>query len=232
LYVPLLRYAFRWNAEQQAIYAGEDPPIRAMLQHCVHINASPACGACSQHVVPLSEQMTQEIQNQMLRYRSEHLPEVSKSELNVAGFSRDFNAIASALGECIVDATDLQDELVQLLYPYSERQIAERVDDLGSLAVGAALKLCHEGKEQVLVGEIASEVYLILKDRDERLQFGAEKVGHRLKRAGLLTRRLGAAGNGLLFDRATQILLHNVAGHLRLCWFEQRQRKPPLPVVR
>jgi len=77
--------------------------------------------------------------------------------------------------------------------------------------VGAAFTLCHEGKEQALVGEIASEVNRIQKERGERLQYSPEKVGHRLRKAGLLTRRLGAAGNGLLFDRATQILLHDVA---------------------
>jgi hypothetical protein len=43
------------------------------------------------------------------------------------------------------------------------------------------------------------------------LQYSAEKVGHRLRKAGLLTRRLGASGNGLLFDRVTQALLHDVA---------------------
>jgi DNA-binding IscR family transcriptional regulator len=195
----------------KAIYAGEDPPIRAMLQHSVHINASPAPGVYSQHVARMSEEMTQSLQNQLLRYRSEHLPEVSKLELYAAGLSPDFNAIASALGECIVDAPDLQDELVSLLDPYSEQQIAERIDDLGTLAVGAALALCHQGKDQVRVGEIAAEVNRIQKERSERLQYSAEKVGHRLKRAGLLTRRLGAAGNGLLMDHATQAQLHEVA---------------------
>jgi hypothetical protein len=195
----------------KAIYAGEDPPIRAMLQHCVHINASPAPGVYSQHVVPISEEMTQKLQNQILRYRSEHLPEVSKLELSAAGLSPDFNAIASALCECIVDAPDLQNELVSLLTPYSEQQIAERLDNLGTLAVGAALSLCHQGKDQILVGEIAAEVNRFQKDSGERSQYSAEKVGHRLRRAGLLTRRLGAAGNGLLMDHSTNTQLHEVA---------------------
>jgi hypothetical protein len=43
------------------------------------------------------------------------------------------------------------------------------------------------------------------------MKFSAEKVGHRLKGASLLTRRLGAPGNGLVFDPATQVLLHEVA---------------------
>jgi hypothetical protein len=195
----------------KAIYAGEDPPISAMLQHCVHINALPASGAYSEHVAPMSVEMAERVQNELLRYRTEHLPEVSKLETCAAGFSPDFNAIASALGECIVDAPDLQDELVLLLKPYSDQQIAERLDDLGMLAVGAALSLCHQGKDQIFVGEIAAEINRIQKDRGERLQYSAEKVGHRLRRAGLLTRRLGAAGNGLLMDHSTKVQLHEIA---------------------
>lgn len=110
-----------------------------------------------------------------------------------------------------MNAPDLQEELVSLLDPYSQQQIAERIDDLGTLAVGAALALCHQGKDQVRVGEIAAEVNRIQKDRGERLQYSAEKVGHRLRRAGLLTQRLGAAGNGLLMDHPTKVQLHEVA---------------------
>jgi hypothetical protein len=195
----------------KAIYAGEDPPIRAMLKHSVHINASPAPGVYSQHVVPMPEEMTQKLQNQLLRYRSEHLPEVSKLELHAAGLSPDFNAIASALCECIVHAPGLQNELVSLLTPYSEQQIAERLDDLGTLSVGAALTLCHQGKGKILINEIAAEVNRVLRDRGERIQYRPENVGHRLKKAGLLSRRVSAAGNGFVLDHATQVRIHEVA---------------------
>jgi hypothetical protein len=197
----------------KAVYAGEDPPIRAMLQHCIHINALPASGAYSQHVAPMPEEMAQEMQNQLLRYRSEHLPEVSKLETCAANLSPDFNAIASALGECIVDAPDLQNELVSLLTPYSDQQIAERLDELGALAVGAALALCHQGKDQILINEIATEINRILKDRGERMQYSPEKVGHALKKAGLFSRRVSAAGNGFVLDHATQVRIHEVAAN-------------------
>jgi hypothetical protein len=195
----------------KAIYAGEDPPIRAMLEHCVHINALPASGRHSQHVVPMPGEMVQKLQSQLLRYRSEHLPEVAKLELHAAGLSPDFNAIASALCECIVDATDLQKELVSLLAPYSEQQIAERLDDLGTLSVGAALALCHQEKDQILINKIAAEVNRVLNERGERIQYSPEKVGHRLKKAGLLSRRVSAAGNGFVLDHATQVRIHEVA---------------------
>jgi hypothetical protein len=197
----------------KATYAGEDPPVRAMLQHCVHINALPASGAYSEHVAPMTEEMTQKMQNQLLRYRSEHLPEVSKLELCAANLSPDFNAIASALCECIVDAPDLQNDLVSLLTPYSEQQLAERLDDLGTLAVGAALALCHHGKNQILISEIATEVNRVLKDRGERIQYSPEKIGHRLKKAGLLSQRVSAAGNGFILDHATQVRIHEVAAN-------------------
>ena len=197
----------------KAIYAGEDPPIRTMLQHCVHINALPASGAYSEHVAPMTEEMTHKMQNQLLRYRSDHLPEVSKLELHAAGLSPDFNAIASALCECIVDAPVLQEELVSLLTPYSDQQIAERLDDLGTLAVGAAFTLCHQDKDQILVGEITAELNRILKGRGEKLQYRPEKVGHSLKKAGLHSRRVSAAGNGFVLDHATRVRIHEVAAN-------------------
>jgi hypothetical protein len=129
--------------------------------------------------------------------------------------SAETNAIATALGKCIVDAPEIQGEIVSLLEPHSEQQMAERRDSLVMLAVGAALSLCHQGKDQVRVSEIAAEVNRMLAARGERLLLSAERAGHLLKRAGLRTRRLSAAGNGLQMDRATQVLLHEVAAAYR-----------------
>jgi hypothetical protein len=196
----------------KAIFLGEDPRIVSVLQNYLHINVSPAPSVKSPHILPLSDEAAQSFQNQLLRYRTRNLPDAFTSQFNVSVLSPEANTIAAALGRCIVDAPELQAEIVSLLAPFSDHQLAERLDDLGTLAIGAALALCHEGKDQALVGEIAVEVNRIQKERGERLQCSPERVGHRLRKAGLLTRRLGASGNGLLFDRATQVLLHDVAG--------------------
>ncbi len=195
----------------KAVYLGEDMSTNSELRHYLRINTSTVPPVESQRAVPLSEELKQRLQNQLLAYRLRSMPAVIASEFNVVGLSPEANAIAAALGKCVVDAPLLQAEIVSLLTPFSDHQLAERTDDLGTLAVGAALALCHQGKDQVRVGEIAAEVNRVQKDRGERLQFSAEKVAHRLKRAGLLTRRLGASGNGLLFDRVTKLLLHEVA---------------------
>ena len=195
----------------KAVYLGEDLPPKSVLQNYIQISASRAPEVESQRAVPLSAETRQSFQNQLLGYRLHYLPEVVQSDFSVFGLTSELNAIATALGRCIVDAPDLRAELISLLRPYSEHQLAESRDSLGMLAVGAALSLCHQGKDQVLVGEIAAEVNRVLKDRGERLQYSPEKVGHRLKKAGLLSRRMGAAGNGFLMDNATQVLLHQVA---------------------
>jgi hypothetical protein len=198
-------------ASSKAVFLGEDPQMVSALQHYLHINASPAPGVERPQASHLSEKATQEFQNQLLSYRIKSLPYAHTSDYSAAGLSSEVTSIANALGRCIVDAPELQAELVSLLTPYSQRQIGERLDDLGTLAVGAAFSLCHQGKDQVLVAEIAGEVNRVLKARGERLQVSPEKVGHRLKKAGLLSRRMGAAGNGFSMNNATQVLLHQIA---------------------
>jgi hypothetical protein len=145
------------------------------------------------------------------RLGSRNLQRVFPSIFNASGLPPEANAIATALGSCIVDALDLRAELVSLLMPQARQQIAERLDDLGTLAVDAALNLCHQGKDKIIVGERAAEVNRILLGRGERLQFSAEKVGHKLKKIGLLRRRLGGASNGFLLDRPTRVRFHEVA---------------------
>ena len=195
----------------KAIYLGEDPPLESMLQHYLHINASLSPGVESLRAVPLSEKVTQSFQNQLLDFRIACARRVFKSEFNASGLPPEISAIANALGQCVFNAPDLQDELVSLLKPAAQQQIAERLDDLGTLVAGAALSLCHQGKEQVLVGEIAAEVNRMQEDRGEKSHYSPEKVGHRMKKEGLFSRRLSAAGNGFVLDHPTQVLLHKVA---------------------
>jgi hypothetical protein len=142
----------------KAVFVGEDLRANSALRHYLRINASTAPKVELQRAAPLSEGMKQRFQNQLLGYRLQSLPAVIASDFNVSGLSSEANAIAAALGRCIVDAPQLQVELVSLLTPYSEQQFTERRDSLGMLTISAALTLCHQGKDQVLVGEIAGEV--------------------------------------------------------------------------
>ncbi len=73
------------------------------------------------------------------------------------------------------------------------------------------LNLPHAGKAQILVSEVANEVNHIVEACGERLHYSAETRGHRLKKVGLSTRRLGKAGRGLVMDLATMTQTHELA---------------------
>jgi hypothetical protein len=197
----------------KALYLGEDLPMKmkSMLQHCVHIHATATLKAGTRHAPSLSNETIQDIQNQLLQYRMNNLPKLYRSWLNAPELSAETHAIAKALGSCMIDAPDLQAKLVSLLTPYAAQQIAERSDSLEALTVGATLRLSHKGKGQIFAREIAAEVNRMQEERGQTLPFNPEKAGHKLKKVGLLTRRLSQAGNGLIMDHPTVVLIHELA---------------------
>ena len=95
--------------------------------------------------------------------------------------------------------------------PHELDSTADRVDSLEALVASAALEVCHQGKDQVFVKEIAAVVNRLYELRGETLRVSPEKVGHRLKSIGLFTRTLSQAGKGLVMDAATKMRIHEVA---------------------
>jgi len=95
--------------------------------------------------------------------------------------------------------------------PLENQRQADRATSLEAVTLEAMLNLAHAGKTQVLVGEVADEVNRIVEAHGERLRYGAETIGHRLKKVGLVTRRLGRAGKGLVMDLATMTRAHELA---------------------
>jgi hypothetical protein len=203
----------------KAIYVGEDLPIHP-IPLSIHINASAVSKAKPRPTRNLSHSTTQNFQNRLIDYRLKNLVRVYNSDFDAPGLPSDARAIANALGACIVDVPDLQAELVSLLAPRAQQQLGDRSNSLEALTVEAALRLCHQGKLQIFVREIANEVNRIQTSRSDTLQFTAEKVGHKLKKLGLYTRKLGAAGNGLLIDHTTRVHLHDVAASFVDAGFE------------
>jgi hypothetical protein len=195
----------------KAIYLGEDPPINSIPQFAVHINAATTPKLGPAHPRRLTDSITRSFQNQLVQYRQKNMVKVYNSDFDSAVLSADTRDIANALGACIVDAPDLQAELLSLLAPRAELRSGDRAESLEALVVEATLSLCHQGKPQILVREIADEANRIRRSRGEKLQLSAEKVGHKLKKVGLYTRRLSSAGNGLLIDHSTRVLVHDLA---------------------
>ena len=129
-------------AGSRAVYVGEDPAIKR-IQHsiCVTVTTPP-------HVdPPIPDQSRREtidsLRNRLLKYRDRNLGKVRSLGFHPRGLSSETHAIANALGSCLVDAPELQSELVMLLRPQNQQQIADRSSSVEALVAGAALALCH-----------------------------------------------------------------------------------------
>jgi hypothetical protein len=197
-------------AGSRAIYVGEDPSIKR-IQHSLYIDATIPPGIPPPAPGQALSATIASLRNRILLYRKRNLSKVRFLAFHPRGLSLESHAIANALGSCLVDSPQLQMELVGLLRPQHHQQIADRADSVEALVASASLALCHQGKDQVYVKEIAAEVNRLLVARGETMQFSPEKVGRKLKKVGLFTRRLSPAGNGLALDQATRIRLHEVA---------------------
>jgi hypothetical protein len=127
------------------------------------------------------------------------------------GLSGETRAIANALGSCIVEAPRLQTQLVALLKAQARQQVADRFGGDEALVTGAALALCRPDKSEFFVKEIAAEANRLVEARGETRKISPETAGHKLKKVGMFTRRLGQSGNGLTLNQATRTRLYEIA---------------------
>jgi hypothetical protein len=199
-----------YGSNSKAVYIGESPAIKRIL-HSISVDATIPARADGPVWGPPKLGNVYVVRERMLEYRDRNLDKVRPLDFNPSGLSLEATVIANALGSCIVDSPQLQMQLVALLRPQDQQQIADRSDCDEALVLGAALTLCHQDKGEIFVREIAVEFNRVLVARGEKRQLSPEKVGHMLKKVGLFTRRLSHAGNGLILDQATRIRLHEVA---------------------
>ncbi len=195
-------------ARSRAIYIGEDPGIER-IQHSICINVTPANAdlpSCPQWLQQTVKRATEHLK----QYRKDNLDHVRRLEFSPSGVSSETAAIATALGSCLVDAPDLQEQLVTLLKAQHQQHLSQRVDISEGIVIEAALALSRLGKDCVYAREIAAEANRLLEDRGEAMKLNPEKVGHRLRKLGLPTSRLSKAGNGLVCNKATVATLRQL----------------------
>lgn len=117
--------SYRYCAGSRAIYIGEHPAIKK-IQNAVYIHVA----APSSVGPPTRPDWLANLPGHLHRYREKHLEQVSRLEFSPSGLSLETHAIANALGSCIIDAPELQSELVALLKPHDRQQAADRSDSL------------------------------------------------------------------------------------------------------
>ena len=137
------------------------------------------------------------LQNQLLMYRLKNFAHVKSSLFEAPAFSGSTREIARMLGQCVVNATDLQARLIDLLRPRDDAERTEGTSRLEAVVVEALLAACHEQKRSVRVGEVAVLANAILSRSGETFQLSPKEVGGKLKQLGLRTTRLDSAGRGI-----------------------------------
>jgi hypothetical protein len=196
-----------------AIYAGEAELKSAFAQVCLEFPVLSRGPSFSVHDEELEILTITRMQNQLLAYRLENYSKVKASRFDVpefSGFTREF---ARTLGSCIVDAPDLQKRLIDLLRPHDEADRAECTTELQAVVLEALVVCCHERRASVHVGEITSLANAILTRSSESVQLRPKQVGATLKKVGIRTMRLDAAGRGIyLLNDACQ-RIHDL-GHM------------------
>ncbi len=198
----------------KAVYLGEGVSVDRIPHSSLQVRLQPTAPApATLHSLKPTRAVVEDLQNQLQRYRTKNLVRVYNSVFDASLLTSDTRAIAiaNALGACVIDSPGLQLQLISLLTPVESQRQTERSTSLEAVTLEATLNLAHAGKALMLVHEIATEVNRIAQARGERLNHSAETIGHRLKKVGLSTRRLGKAGRGLAMDLATIARVHELA---------------------
>jgi hypothetical protein len=126
-------------------------------------------------------------------------------------FRPEIDAAVQAFG-AVVSEPDLKRGIIELLQQRDEQSRVDIASSLNGIVLRAVLFYCHQtDKQKVFVGEIAEAASGFYRAEGESLRISSERAGIVLKDLGLYSCRLGAAGRGLILDKATQSHVHRLA---------------------
>ena len=123
-----------------------------------------------------AQQVADDFQPRLMRYRlAQHL-RVSNSQFDVPGFAAESRLLARILGATLEGSTDLQDRISRILQAVDEQTKTEQSLGLGAVVSEALLALCHE-KPEAYVREIGELANGILLGRHEIVELSPKAVG-------------------------------------------------------
>ena len=135
----------------------------------LNVHCDPTCGRLPVINCATMEKICAEFQSKLLDYRLKILAKVRKADFDGPTLPTPFRMMAQALGACIVDAPQLQADIVRLLESQAAVLRESRLLDPNCVAIEALLALCHgeNGSIRVGIGEFAAKATAILADRCE-----------------------------------------------------------------
>jgi hypothetical protein len=193
----------------KCIYVGEGFKDSSATSNPVRINLG-GSGLTPRHALPTMGEITH-FQNRLLAYRLLNHDKVAAANFHVPGFRSEVSLAADVLGAAIVDDVDLQRRIIEVLKDRDEQSPVDHATGVNGLVLRAVLFHCHQKEERKFVREIAATANRFYAEDGESLRVSSETVGHVLKSLGIYSRRLGNAGRGLIFDKATQAHAHRLS---------------------
>ncbi len=193
----------------RCIYLGEGHTSARSVSQGIHIHVS-RNALLPERPLPSAEEI-QALQNILFIYRNFNRDRVAASHYKPTGLLPELNAVARQLGACIVDNTDLQHRITQLLREQNEQAHVDRSSELKGVVLRSVLQHCHAGDEKVHTGKIADTVNATYKKEGESVRVSSESVGHALKNVGLYSTRLDSSGRGLKLNKTTLLRVHQLA---------------------
>jgi hypothetical protein len=193
----------------KCIYVGEffkDSPATSSV---VQINLG-GSALTLRHALPTKDEITS-FQNRLFSYRLLNHDKVATANFRVSGFRPEISLVADVLAAAIVDDVELQRGIIEVLKDRDEQSRVDRATGVNGLVLRAVLFHCHQKEPRKFVREIAATANRFYAEEGESLKVSSETVGHALKYLGLYSRRLGNAGRGLIFDKATQAHAHRLS---------------------
>jgi len=214
---------FSGNTFQQlycpkCVYVGECFKDSPATSNSVRINLG-GSALIPSHGLPAKEEITS-FQNRLLSYRLLNHDQVAAANFRVSGFRPEISIVADVLAAAIVDDVELQRGIMEVLKDRDEQSRVDRATGVNGLVLRAVLFHCHQKDQRTFVREIAATANRFYAEDGESLKVSSETVGHVLKYLGLYSRRLGNAGRGLMFDKATQSHAHSLGRDYDVLTFE------------
>jgi len=158
-----------------------------------------------------AQQLADEFQPRLMRYRLARHLQVSSSQFDLPGFAPESRMLARILGATLEGSPHLQDRISGILRSIDEQTKGEQSRGLGAVVAEALLALCHENKPEAYVREISELANGILLGRHETVELTPKAVGAILRqKLGLSTERRGP-GYRLLLTQDTRSRIHRLA---------------------
>jgi hypothetical protein len=193
-----------------AVFLGADDTDKITGGEVLHLPLGPSLFHFTLDDARL-EQIASELQPKLLRYRLMNWRKVQESEFDVSTFTFPTRELARNLGACVVDDSELAQEVSSLLETQDEDARAQRYTDIRYVMIEIILLLLHKGEMSALrVQKIAESTNALLRSRGEIIEYSAAEVGWKLRQLGLSRSRDGA-GKSLSVGKETSRRIHELA---------------------